>query len=138
LKLEEAIAPRRLTPKQVQELESLTQFSGRTVDIRSYANDAEGYLLGSQMVDALSKAHIGIADNRFTMQAGTQVFIGVSIEGADKTLVAKLHAILAENGLGKATTISRGVAGVSVSMSFGKVGRGPTVAEITVGLKPIK
>src|ERR1700675_1017562 len=61
LRLEEAIAPRRLTPKQERELESLTQFSGRTVDIRSYANDAEGFFLGSQLVDALSKAHIGIA-----------------------------------------------------------------------------
>jgi hypothetical protein len=63
-------------------------------------------LIGSQILDALSKAHIGIADNRFTMQAGTQVFLGVAVDGRDKTLVAKLQAILAENGLTKTTTIS--------------------------------
>jgi hypothetical protein len=63
-------------------------------------------LIGSQIRDALSKAHIGIADNRFTMQAGTQVFLVVSVDGRGKTLVAKLQAILAENGLTKTTTIS--------------------------------
>lgn len=129
----------RLTPKQIHELESLTQFAGHSIDIRSYANDAEGFLLGSQIVNALSKPHIAIADNRFTMQAGTEVFIGVTVTGSDKALVGKLNAILGD--LTKSSkTISRGLAGVSVSTSFGRVtvGTAPTVAEITVGLKPIK
>jgi hypothetical protein len=77
-------------------------------------------------------------------QAGTQVFLVVSVDGRDKTLVAKLQAILAENGLTKTTTISslasynRQSPGVSVSTSFGTVRGAATVAEITVGLKPTK
>jgi hypothetical protein len=72
------------------------------------------------------------------MQAGTQVFLGVSVDGGDKTLVAKLQAIPSESGLNETAIISRQFAGASVSVSFGKVGGVATAAEITVGLKPVK
>lgn len=137
LQLEKAISPRRLTPKQVQELQSLKQYSGRAVNIRSYSNDAEGFLLGTQILQALSQAHIATVDNRFTMQAGTEVFLGVSLDGPDHDLVKKLGSILSEDGLTNSSVISRS-SGVSVRVTMGEVRTGATAAQITVGLKPIK
>ncbi len=141
LRLEAAIAPRRLSPRQQHDLASLTTFSNRKVGIKSYANDVEGLVVASQIFDALSKAGISIEDNRLTMQPAGSISFGISVEGTDETLVEELRRILSSEGnLAGASTVSlsQSRGGVSVSVAFGAIRGAPVAASIVVGVKPIK
>jgi hypothetical protein len=141
LRLEAAIAPRRLSERQQRGLATLTAFANRTVGIRSYANDTEGLVLATQIVDALTKSNIRVEDNRLTMQPAGSVSFGLSIDGPDKAVVQELRRIFSLDGdLTKGSSISstsRG--GFSAQVSFGTISNSiPPAATITVGVKPIK
>jgi hypothetical protein len=139
LKLEQLIQPRRLTPEQIHELASLTQFAGRTVDIGSYMNDPEGFVLSSQILDALTKTGIHIVDNRSTLAGSSDVFLGVFVQHGDQSLREKLEAILSENGLTKSAVISRTINGKppGLRMFMLNFDAPPDSVRIMVGLKPI-
>ena len=139
LQLEAAIAPRRLSDRQKGELSSLSSFLGRTIELKSYANDTEGLVLASQIIDALSKSPVHIQDNRLTMQGGRSVTFGVAVEGADKPLIDALKRIFSANGNLIGATVNTAVnIGFSVQISTGVINSGPVAATITVGVKPIK
>jgi len=140
LRLEAIIAPRRLSDGQQKELEALTPFANRVVQIKSYSLDVEGFVLATQIGNALGKSKIGILDNRLTMVPGDAIMTGISVSGSDKALVDVLKkALPSEEGkLTKdlPTAINRGV---SSNMSFSTVTlTTPPAATITVGVKPIK
>jgi hypothetical protein len=141
LRLAAIIAPRRLTSTQQHDLTALTKFSGRRIGIKSYANDIEGLVLASQILEALTQAHIPIEDNRLTMQSATSISVGVSIEGSDKEVVAELQKIL--GNLAADSTMPRfparmGLLGITATVGFGVIETGPLAATIVVGVKPIK
>lgn len=138
--LQKQVEPRRLTPNQIRELESLTQFAGHTVDIGSYLDDPEGLVLSSQILNALTNAHIAIVDNRSTMETGSNVFLGVFVQHGDQALQDKLKAILSESGLTKTDVISRHIPSApnGFLMFAGSVDAPPNSVHIMVGLKPIK
>jgi len=98
VKLEAAIAPRRLSERQEKALSTLTQFTGRMVGIKSYSSDTEGLILATQIADALAKSKVQILDNRLTIIPMGSVSFGVSVEGPDKTLVDDLKRILSLDG----------------------------------------
>ena len=139
LRLEGAISPRRLIPKQLASLSAL-KFSGRLVAVKSYSADSEGLVLATQIKEALEKSgSVHIQDNRSTMHSAGTVMFGVLVDGPDKPIVDAIKAALG-NELTKTSVISStekyGVMGES---SFGVVTLGrPVSATITVGLKPIK
>lgn len=143
LALEAIIAPRRLSNRQKDALAALTNFTGLTVEIKSYSSDTEGAILASEILAALRKPNIQIVDNRLTILpsgAGSVTF-GVSIEGTNTELVAELKRILAMDGhLTETSSIpfpDRG--GISFGVRTGLITSGtPPVAIVTVGPKPIK
>jgi hypothetical protein len=139
LQLEAAIAPRRLSERQLKGLATLTAFNNRTVAIKSYANDTEGLVLATQIVDSLSKSKIHIQDNRLTMQSAGSVSFGVLVDGSDKALVEKLNQILSLDGDLSGSSVSlKSNLGISTNIQFGVISGGPLAATITVGMKPIK
>ena len=139
LRLEAAISPRRLSPRQKDSLSKLEKFANRLVEIKSYSNDAEGLVLATEIINALGPK-TPIRDNRLTMQTAGSVSFGVLVEGSDKELVSELKRILSLDGnLTKGAEVSPLVnRGFSATVQFGVVGGNPAAATITVGLKPIK
>jgi hypothetical protein len=141
LRLEAAIAPRRLSARQDKALSALTRFAGRPVSITSYSSDTEGLILAAQILDGLSKSGLQIQDNRLTMQPAGSVSFGVSVAGTDRELVEELRGILAMDG-NLTTTGSIGAPnriGLSITGIIGRIETPrPPVAIITVGVKPIK
>jgi len=141
LRLEAAIAPRRLSGRQEKELASLTTFARKVVAIKSYSSDTEGLVLATQIVNALTKAGIRIEDNRLTLQPAGSVSFGVSVDGTDKTLVEELKKVLALDGdlIKGSSVMAMNRGGVSMSVGFGVVSGGqPPAGTIIVGAKPIK
>jgi hypothetical protein len=138
LRLEAAIAPRRLSEKQEKSLAALNQFSGRLVEIKSYSSDTEGLILATQIVEALKKAHLDVADDRLTMQPAGSIFLGVSVEGTDKELVGKLKTVLSVDGNLMSGKVISSPERPLIGVEFGKVQRGIPAATILVGAKPIK
>jgi len=140
LRLEGEIAPRRLSERQQHGLAELTAFAGRIVGVKSYSSDAEGLILATQAIDALTKSKIRIEDNRLTMTPAGSVIFGVSVEGPDEALVAELKRILSIDGnLLAVSYIASPNRGFSASVSFGVISGGvPPAATIIVGAKPIK
>lgn len=141
LRLEAAIAPRRLSQRQEKVLSTLAKFSGRTVGISSYASDTEGLILATQIIDALTKSKILIEDNRLTMMPAGSVSFGVAVDGPDKELVTELKQVLSLDGNLTATSSfsSPSRAGFSAGVSFGQVRNATAPAAIiTIGAKPIK
>jgi hypothetical protein len=141
LRLEAAMAPRRLSQRQEKVLSTLTKFSGRTVGVKSYSSDTEGLILATQIIDGLKQSKLLIEDNRLTMMPAGSVSFGVSVDGPDKELVNELKQVLSMDGSLTATSSisSPNRAGFSVGVSFGEV-RNVTApaATITIGAKPIK
>jgi hypothetical protein len=138
LKLEVAIAPRRLTARQETALSGLSKFANRSIGIKSYSSDTEGLILATQILDALVKAKLSIEDNRLTMQPAGSVSFGISVSGPDTELVKELERILSLDGNLTASSVVAWKSGFSTSVSFGQVRSAtPPVAVITVGVKPI-
>jgi hypothetical protein len=138
LRLEAAIAPRRLSKRQLDGFAAITTRAGRVVQVKSYSSDTESLVLATQLVDALKKAHLTIVDNRLTMVPVGSVIFGVSVEGADADLVADLKKLLSLDGslmaVSPIPTENRG----SISMGAVSTPRVTPAATITVGAKPIK
>lgn len=141
LRLEAAIAPRRLSDSQQKALATLKGFPNRSIEIKSYSSDTEGLVLATQILEDLLKVPaLGITDNRLTMQPAGTISFGVSVDGKDKALVDELKRILSMDGhLTETSSFSapkRG--GFTVTASFGRIEGPPPAATITVGVKPIK
>lgn len=138
LRLEEAIDPRRLTRRQQEALSSLSAFSGRFVNIKSYSSDTEGLILATQILDAFKKSRLRIEDNRLTMQPAGSISFGVSVEGPDTDLVGDLRRILSMDGSLLSTSTITSPVGNAVHISFGEVIGPPPAATIIVGVKPVE
>jgi hypothetical protein len=141
LLLEASIAPRRLNAKQQGELARVRAFLNPVIKVRSYVGDTEGFILASQIVDALSKSRIRIDDDRNGTIAFHEVVFGVSFEGSNNDLVNKLRSILGagENDLTKATPpISIPPTSPASRMYFERSSDIIPSATIVVGAKPIK
>ena len=133
LKLEAAIAPRRLSAKQQTELAG-TNFAGQTVEIRSYGNDIEGLVLADQIVQAV-RGRVRLLDNRSTLQPAGSVQYGIIVTGSDNALVSELSSIFASL-VGKPSPPS---SSTTFTVGFGqKFNATPPAVIITVGVKPIK
>ena len=137
LKLEAAIAPRRLSEQQKTALSSLAVFANRIVEVKSYATDTEGLLLATEIAVAVNKSHISIIDNRLTMVPSGSIDFGVAISGSNTELVKALREILRSfASAGSLTSPQRG--GVVFQNSFGRmVPAAPPDATIEVGPKPL-
>ena len=95
LQLEAQIQPRRLADKEIPEVgKKLSVFSGTHVKISSHKTDVEAALLGSQIMRALSLAHIELFDRRMTYDSFGSIGIGVLVSGSDTKLVAAIIAAL--------------------------------------------
>lgn len=140
LQLSAIIDPRRLSDKQQKELESLTAFSGRIVELKSYSLDTEAFVLATQIGHALAKPQIKLLDNRLTMGPEGSILTGISVSGSDKALVEALRKALSPDGGELVKDLPNAVnRGISGSVKFNIVTLSiPPAATITVGVKPIK
>jgi len=99
LKLEAQLAPRRLTLAQQQAITmACNQFAGRRVAVTTYSLDAEGAILGKQIIKALQAAGINVNDNTASLMPLGGFSLGVHVTGSDQALVAALSAVLVSAG----------------------------------------
>ena len=132
-KLEAEISPRRLSREQESWLSQIP-YRGRVVEIKSYIGDVEGLVLATQIADAL-KGNASLLDNRSTIQPVRSVVFGITVEGGDADLVAKLSVAFGD----LVRSAQMPADDFNFSSSFGvHLSPVPTSAVITVGVKPIK
>jgi len=138
LRLEAAIAPRRLSERQIRSLSALTAFEGLTVEVKSYSSDTEGLILATQTIDALTKSKLHILDNRLTMMPAGSVLFGVSVDGPNASLVSDLRKALSMDGNLMAASTAPLPNRASISLGLITRPASPPAAIVTVGAKPIK
>jgi hypothetical protein len=138
LKLEQEIAPRRLTAAQMQDIAKQCQiFKGHTVSVVSYALDSEGAILAKQLISALSASGITVQDGTASSSPMGGFSIGIHVTGSDQALVGSLRRILAIAGNLLVAPANTERSGAQWEMRVGPTGPAPD-ATVLVGVKPIK
>jgi hypothetical protein len=136
--LNKEIAPRRLQPNEqdeiVRDLKPLS--SGKWIWLSSYALDAEGAVLGSQIVDALGKAGFSTnAELLMSVQGNGSIALAIHITGKDSELVqALLKTIGKYQAVSSEEPFVGGFATIGPLIPVGP----PPDASIFVGVKPIQ
>jgi len=88
MKIEERLAPRRLTSEQLTALTTLfTRYQGRTIRVASYSLDVDAALFGAQILKAAQDANLLVQDRRMSEGPLGAMFLGVSVTGTDDNLV---------------------------------------------------
>ena len=138
IKLEARIAPRRLdSASQETFVSSLQAFSGRFVRIESYALDAEGEILSTQIKEALA-AVLDIEDWIGAERASGNFTKGINVSGDDDGLVNALASALRDVGLTSVSTEPLPPPTESTLLLEESRSKSPDVAAtLLVGVKPI-
>jgi hypothetical protein len=138
LRLEAQIAPRSLSLDQQRVIAlSLERFAGRRVSLTTYSLDAEGAMLGQQLMAVLRLAHITVEDNTASIMPLGGFSIGVHVSGSESDLVMTLYGVLSSVGrLFVARPDSRSSGGAAIGT--GKEGNmTPPPVSILIGVKPV-
>ncbi len=103
VKLEAQVNPRRLTPKQEEEIgNSLKSYTGKNVMVATYSQDAEAMILAIQIGESLRKAKIKVFEMPGTYNAiGRPLYTGVVVDtnnAPDSKLVSSLAKALKTKG----------------------------------------
>lgn len=133
IKIEERIAPRRLSTEQLKLLTAIfINFPGRTVRVSSYELDVDGAMLGMQLLSAARGAALPVDPKLLSQGAIGGMTIGISVTGTDAALVTATIEALGSFGLHPTPDPPPPTAG----MSFGGQGV-PLPLKIFVGVKPL-
>jgi hypothetical protein len=138
LKLEEKLAPRRLSNEQQNTLAaSLEQFMGRKIRIESYSLDVEGEILAQQIGGAI--ALIFTIDDWVGSERGSTGFAkGINVTGSNVSLVAKLVESLENAGLREISTVPLPPQAQSfLLLENSRTKAADVEAVILVGVKPL-
>jgi hypothetical protein len=88
LKLEEKVAPRRLTRGQLEAIAvALSGYQKQKVVVKSYSLDIEGGVLGKQIIEALQSAGITVQDGTASDMPLGGFSVGIHVFGASSKLV---------------------------------------------------
>ncbi len=138
LKLEATIAPRTMKPEHITAVTAaFRHFTGRRVSVKSYAMDAEGALLGQQIVRCLEDAGLIVTNGITTFVPIGALSLGVHVSAAeDRALAHGLASAIGENTSLVTQYDPQEPAG-SAAMILGGDSGPPSEATILVGLKPI-
>jgi hypothetical protein len=133
VKIEERIAPRRLTTERQASLSELFRtFSGRTVRVASYELDVDGAMLGEQILRAARDAGLSADDKRMSQGALGGMMVGISVTGTDAPMVSAIISLFDAMGLYPSSVEPPPTGGAS----FGGQGV-PFSAKIFLGPKPL-
>ncbi|MGA9802146.1 MAG: hypothetical protein WBQ46_02740 [Terriglobales bacterium] len=137
LKLEAQIAPRRLTIAQQREIAgACRRFSGRSVSVVTYSLDAEGAVLGKQIIAALQAGGMKVGDQTASLMPLGGFSLGVHVSGSEQDLVIGLSEIL--KSLGHLVVAPPG----SQPQQAPSISTGPAPgagsATVLVGIKPVQ
>ena len=133
VKIEERIAPRRLTIEQQASLSAFFKtFPGRTVRIASYELDVDGAMLGAQVLRAARDAGLSAEDRRMSQGALGGMIVGISVTGTDAAMVSAVISLFDAMALHPSPADPPPTGGAS----FGGQGV-PFSAKIFIGLKPL-
>jgi hypothetical protein len=138
LALEAQIAPRRLTTPQQQKIaDSLVKYAGRSVEIGSYAMDAESAVLGKQILVSLGAARLSATDRIASVSVLGGFLLGIHVSGPDEDFVTAIRKALVEAGAIVASKEQTSPSSGHAGMSLGNPDAPPKAASIFVGVKPI-
>jgi hypothetical protein len=139
LKLEKEIAPRRLSRDQVSALGKLLEpFKGEKIRLESYALDAEGEVLASQIRDGLRSVLV-IDDWVGSEEAGNGFAKGINVTGTNAALVTALAGAFKKVGLeGISTVPLPPPQTVLMALEKSRSKEKDVAAVVIVGVKPIK
>lgn len=91
LRLEQKVSPRRLTPEiQTEITDILSPFASSRIIVKSYALDVESAVLGTQIIQTLEEARIGVVNNLLSQSSLGSVGLGVRVTGKNTKLVETL------------------------------------------------
>jgi len=136
LKLEAQVAPRRLSPDQQRAIATACRrFSGRRVSVTTYSLDAEGGVLGKQIIAVLQAAGITTDDHTASLMPLGGFALGVHINGSEQDLVTALATYLSSIGQLAVATNTDQKAGAAISSGASSTNT-PAVS-ILVGVKPV-
>ena len=108
----------------------------RVVKVSSYASDAEGGRLATEIIGRLRDMHFVVQDDSLTHQALKPMAFGVQVTGSDGGLVAVLMSWLDESDLFRPAPPV--IPGSSIAIGYGQVpNQEPPDATIFVGSKPL-
>jgi len=136
LKLEAQIAPRRLSRQQQLDIANFcSPFAGRTVNVVSYALDAEGGILAKQIIDALRASRLNVIDSTASLQPLGGFDMGVRVDGSDPLFAESIRNAL--SFAGKLVVAPEGqTSKPRVGLSTGTPGQSELM--ILVGVKPVE
>lgn len=135
-RLEAAAAPRdvRLPKTFVPTLAAIQK--RRVVRVSSYASDAEGGRLATEVIERLRDIHFVVQDDSLTRQALRPMAFGVQVTGSDAVLVGILMSWLDESDLLRPAPPA--IPGDSMVVGYGRTfNQEPPDAIIFVGSKPL-
>lgn len=138
-RLEAVIAPRRLSKEQVASLTRLLEpFKGQKIRLESYALDAEGEVLASQIRDGLAPV-LGIDDWVGSEGAGNGFAKGINVTGTNAALVTALAEAFQKLGLENVSTAPLPPPQtILLAVEQSRDREKGVAAVVVVGVKPIK
>lgn len=141
LKLEEALAPRRITGEQrVALVEAFSKFSGHKVQVSSYALDAEGLLLGHALIEIMQEAGVS-ASGLTTVVPITTLRAGIHVTAPNEAGRVVAHGIAAAIGQNTPLTVTYnpGIPTDEAEIELEGTGNlAKFAALVLVGVKPVK
>jgi hypothetical protein len=138
VKLEERIAPRRLTRTQQESIAvDLSKFERREILVKTYALDAEGAILGKQLIECFGRARLNVID-RTASESGLGGFaLGIYVYGPDAELVnAVVQSVTARTGLAATQGLDPALQHAP-NISVGQLEDASVRAIVLVGVKPL-
>jgi hypothetical protein len=138
MRLETQVAPRSLSLDQQRTIgRALARFAGRTVSVATYSLDAEGAILGQQIMASLQASGINVQNATASILPLGGFSLGVSVSGPDIDLVFSIYGILSSIGH-LAVSPPNSPSGGGTRMQAGtSPGTAVPSASILVGIKPI-
>jgi hypothetical protein len=133
VRIEERIAPRRLSAEQQNTLAHLFgQYPGATIRVSSYSLDLGSAFLGQQFIDIAARTNLLFDDRRMSEGALGSIMFGISITGTDQDMVSKLLVALSGFGLGVNADPPPPSAGISLGGQDALYS-----AKVFIGVKPL-
>ena len=139
LKLEEQIAPRRLTKEQKVKIADncarfKAMFAGKRVKVVSYALDTEGFVFSEQIVSSLRASGMMVDDDSMSITPVGTLVMGINVFGSDSKLAEEIANAIASSG----SPIAVGFVETDPTAGAMKIEYGAPAPQATVliGLKP--
>jgi hypothetical protein len=139
LALESKIAPRRLERAQQQKIaDALVKFAGRSVAVTSYTLDADGVILGQQIIEVLQTAGLPPINKLASITPLGNFSLGIHVSGFDDELVSAIRTALSNlGGLTVASKEETQLSAPQAGMTLGDPHVPNAPASVLIGIKPI-